>query len=132
MKSYRVCFPGHSSSIKISKAMYLKYMALVGLSHNIPINFEHELLIGVIDINGPYYMRDNHTFKLLSGSVDNMINQIKAEHDAGYKHGMLCAHDKREVVHFSGQFTEEKVVKAKIWLISYLGEGEQNEDNCNS
>ncbi|MDN7965599.1 hypothetical protein QZM92_26835 [Burkholderia multivorans] len=38
-----------------------------------------------------YYMRDNHTFKRLTGPVEDMLAQVMAEFDAGYTAGMLCA-----------------------------------------
>jgi len=38
-----------------------------------------------------YYMRDNHTFKLLIGTVDEMVAAIKVEFDAGFTYGALCS-----------------------------------------
>lgn len=43
------------------------------------------------ELNPIYYMRDNHTFKLLSGDVDTAIVEIEAEFNAGYTCGMLCS-----------------------------------------
>lgn len=37
-----------------------------------------------------YYMRDNHTFKQLSGDVDVAVKEIEAELVAGWTSGMLC------------------------------------------
>ncbi|PRH19129.1 hypothetical protein [Burkholderia multivorans] len=37
-----------------------------------------------------YYMRDNHTFKRLTGPVEDMLAQVMAEFDDGYTYGMLC------------------------------------------
>lgn len=43
------------------------------------------------ELNPIYYMRDDHTFKLLSGDVDTAIVEIEAEFNAGYTCGMLCS-----------------------------------------
>lgn len=43
------------------------------------------------ELNPIYYMRDNHTFKLLSGDADTAIVEIEAEFNAGYTCGMLCS-----------------------------------------
>lgn len=37
-----------------------------------------------------YYMRDDHTFKRLKGSVEEMLVQCMEEYDAGFTAGMLC------------------------------------------
>lgn len=37
-----------------------------------------------------YYMRDNHTFKRLTGPVEDMLAQVMAEFDDGYTYGLLC------------------------------------------
>lgn len=37
-----------------------------------------------------YYMRDNHTFKRLEGSVEEMLAQCMEEYDTGETGGMLC------------------------------------------
>ncbi|HDR9834244.1 TPA: hypothetical protein QDC51_000995 [Burkholderia multivorans] len=36
-----------------------------------------------------YYMRDNHTFKRLTGPVEDMLAQVMAEYDGGFTAGML-------------------------------------------
>ena len=40
--------------------------------------------------NAIWYMRDNHTFKRLSLNVGEAVEQMRAEFDAGWTHGMLC------------------------------------------
>ena len=118
-KTYYVYMTKASSRHKVAKELYLKYMELAGIESDIPITFEHELLYGLVEDNNPYYMRDNHTFKELTGSVENMLLQIKEEFDAGYTHGMVCAHGFSGVVHFSGEF---KALEASLWLKEYTNE----------
>lgn len=38
-----------------------------------------------------YYMRDNHTFRPLSLTVEDAIKEVREEWDAGFTHGMLCS-----------------------------------------
>ncbi|MDQ0022958.1 hypothetical protein J2X90_000744 [Variovorax paradoxus] len=37
-----------------------------------------------------WYMRDNHTFRKLTGSPAEMVAQCLEEFDAGYNYGSLC------------------------------------------
>ena len=115
--SYYVSFTKTSPKFKVSKELYLFYMKFIGLESDIPISFEHTLLIGWVDEDPPYYMRDNHTFRKLTGSIDDMLNQIKEEFDDGYTHGMLCSHNKKSVVHLAGDLKEHECT---IWLKAFL------------
>lgn len=118
--TYYISFGSDSTRKKIDKNTYRMYMDLVNITSEFLIEFNTPLLVGTIEENHVFYMRDNHTFKKLTGSIDEMIEQIRHEIEDGYKYGMLCAHDKKEVVHMSGSLKE---LEARDWLKSYL-EGE--------
>ncbi len=118
--TYYISLGSNSSRKKVDKDTYKMYMDLANIPSEVLAEFDTPLLVGTIEENHVYYMRDNHTFKRLTGTIDNMIIQIEEEIKDGYKHGMLCAHDKKEVVHMSGFLKE---LEAREWLKSYL-EGE--------
>ena len=60
-----------------------------------------------------YYMRDNHTFKLLSGDADTALAQIEKEFDAGFTHGSLCSkREGFEDVQASGSASKEEFFRA--------------------
>lgn len=42
-------------------------------------------------MNMIYYMRDNHTFALLSNSAEEAKATIRQEFGKGYSYGMICA-----------------------------------------
>jgi hypothetical protein len=50
-----------------------------------------------------WYMRDNHTFRPLSGTPKEMVAQCLEEFDAGFTFGMLCFDPKGPNVHASGK-----------------------------
>ena len=45
-----------------------------------------------------YYMRDDASFRQLTGDVNNMVWEISQELDAGFTAGVLCSkHDTRTI-----------------------------------
>ncbi|RZI59326.1 MAG: hypothetical protein EOP14_04325, partial [Pseudomonas sp.] len=48
-------------------------------------------------------MRDNHTFRALTGGPEEMVDQCLEEFDAGYTSGMLCSKERGITVHASGK-----------------------------
>lgn len=106
--TYYVTLNGGSSKCKVDKETYKMYMDLVSINSEKLVSFTTPLLSGIIEENPPYYMRDNHTFKKLTGSIDEMIEQIKLEIADGYTYGMLCSHYKKEVVHMDGSIKSRK------------------------
>lgn len=38
-----------------------------------------------------YYMREDHSFRRLSGDIDAMLVMVREDFDAGHQHGMLCS-----------------------------------------
>lgn len=48
-----------------------------------------------------YYMRDNHTFRRLSGNPETALAEIVEELDSGWTAGMLCAKrdNKSHIIH---------------------------------
>ncbi len=127
--TYYISLSLSSNRHKVTKDTYRMYMDLTNIVSENLIDFSTPLITGVIEENPPYYMRDNHTFRKLTGSIDSMIEQINDEIADGYAYGMLCTHHKKEVVHMNGSLKEQE---AREWLKSYLEEGDQDEDNCNS
>ncbi|MNH20493.1 hypothetical protein D3C79_802680 [compost metagenome] len=55
-----------------------------------PWRYQAEDLLGLHQ-RPIHYMRDNHTFKLLSDDLETAIEEIVAELDAGFTSGMLCS-----------------------------------------
>ena len=50
-----------------------------------------------------YYMRDNHTFRLLSEDVSTALIEIEQDFNEGWTHGMLCSKRKNfTIVHANG------------------------------
>lgn len=67
-----------------------------------------------------WYMRDNHTFKRLTGPVEEMLSQCMAEFDAGWTGGMLCTKSLAgmEHVHAHGSAKRgEFKDAARAWLM---------------
>lgn len=68
-----------------------------------------------------YYMRDNYTFKRLTGPVEEMLSQVMAEFDDGYTGGMLCTKSLPGMgyVHsHGGESRDEFKEAARKWLIA--------------
>ena len=67
-----------------------------------------------------YYMRDNHTFKRLTGPVEDMLAQVMAEFDDGYTYGMLCTSlPDLGVVHAYGTDDRQRFQnEAREWLFA--------------
>lgn len=68
-----------------------------------------------------YYMRDNHTFKRLTGPVEEMLAQVMAEFDDGYTYGMLCTKSLPGlgVVHAPGSADRQRFQnEAREWLFA--------------
>lgn len=63
-----------------------------------------------------YYMRDNHTFRRLEGTVPEMLQAVKDEFDAGYSSGMLCDSEHKEGVLHAPSCFETFTPKAEEWL----------------
>lgn len=119
--TYYISLSSSSNRHKVTKDVYKMYMDLVNMPSENLYNFATPLLTGIIEENPLYYIRDNHTFKKLTGSIDEMIEQIKLEIADGYTYGMLCTHHEKEVVHMNGSLKEQE---AREWLKSYQEEGE--------
>ena len=115
--SYYISVTKNSPKVKVAEFTYRDYLKFFGFDPDRLVSFEHELLYGHIEDRPVYYMRDNHTFKELTGSIDNMLSQIKEEFDDGYTHGMLCSHTKKSCVHLAGEL---KVDECTIWLKAFL------------
>lgn len=115
--TYYVTLNGGSSRCKVDKETYKMYMDLVNVNSEKLASFTTPLLSGIIEENPPFYMRDNHTFKKLTGSIDEMIEQIRLEIEDGYTYGMLWSHYKKDVVHMNGSLKEQE---AREWLKSYI------------
>ncbi|EEE09227.1 hypothetical protein BMUNKI379_11435 [Burkholderia multivorans] len=68
-----------------------------------------------------YYMRDNHTFKRLTGPVEDMLAQVMAEFDDGYTYGMLCTESLPGIgyVHAHGTADRQRFQnEAREWLFA--------------
>ncbi|HDR9337678.1 hypothetical protein [Burkholderia multivorans] len=68
-----------------------------------------------------YYMRDNHTFKRLTGPVEEMLAQVMAEFDDGFTGGMLCTKSLPDLgnVHAYGTADRERFQnEAREWLLA--------------
>ncbi|MBU9360823.1 hypothetical protein KTE52_31365 [Burkholderia multivorans] len=68
-----------------------------------------------------YYMRDNHTFKRLTGPVEEMLAQVMAEFDDGYTGGMLCTESLPGLghVHANGDADRQRFQnEAREWLFA--------------
>jgi hypothetical protein len=66
-----------------------------------------------------YYMRDNHTFKRLTGHVDEMMAQCMADFDDGFSGGMLCTKSIPDMgtVHAHGPSERDQfMTAARKWL----------------
>lgn len=69
-----------------------------------------------------YYMRDNHTFRLLPESLIECIQVLKEEFDAGEEHGMLCTKlpaMEHKKVHCDGRWREFESA-AREWLAEFF------------
>lgn len=68
-----------------------------------------------------YYMRDNRTFKRLTGPVEEMLAQVMAEFDDGHTCGMLCTKSfpDLDVVHAHGTDDRKRFQnEAREWLFA--------------
>lgn len=113
---YYISVTKNSPKVRVTESTYRGYLKFFGFNSDQLVSFEHELLYGYVEENQPYYMRDNHTFRKLTGSVIDMLEQIKEEFDDGYTHGMLCSHTKQSCVHLAGEL---KVDECTIWLKAF-------------
>jgi hypothetical protein len=71
-----------------------------------------------------YYMRDNHTFRLLPLDVEQAISVLRDEFDERYTYGMLCsksftAADGYEPCHARQDFAEFEP-RARQWLTRWI------------
>jgi hypothetical protein len=68
-----------------------------------------------------YYMRDDHTFKRLTGPVEDMLAQVMAEFDDGFTSGMLCTKSLPDLGHVHAHGTSDRqrfMNEAREWLFA--------------
>lgn len=69
-----------------------------------------------------FYMRDNHTFRQLTGDVNQMVWQISEELEAGWTAGMLCSKQDPRVIHCDCERPEEFLVNVREFLFDVEAE----------
>lgn len=88
---------------------------------------EREKLLRVIDAQKAvqiWYMRDNFTFKALPLEVEQAIEILRNERDAGYTYGMLCGRPvgvTPPVLHAGGEEEWDSFEdKARLWIAAVI------------
>lgn len=61
-----------------------------------------------------WYMRDNHTFRPLTGTPEEMVAQCLEEFDAGYTCGMLCSDPTGLNIHAHGKARRDEFEAAAL------------------
>lgn len=88
---------------------------------------ERERLLRVIDAQKAvqiWYMRDNFTFRELPLEVEQAIEILRNERDAGYTYGMLCGRPvgvTPPVLHAGGEeWWDSFEDKARLWIAAVI------------
>jgi hypothetical protein len=65
-------------------------------------------------------MRDNHTFRSLTGGPEEMVAQALAEFDAGWTSGMLCSNARQITVRARGRAHQAEFARSALAALQFV------------